>query len=204
MRKKLIHVAIEMFGKQGFDGVGTRKIAAAAGTSMASITYHFGGKEGLYLAAAEHIFDQLHIALQGFPSGMPGAADSRESRLAASCAMLRRIGDFMLQEQSAPFALFIGREQQAPTPEVFKMMDQKMRPVMEMLVSQVEFLRPDLDDAQVRATTLYLFGMAITLRHSRASLRLLLGIEEIDPETGEMLLGQLTQSARLVLSGGNV
>ena len=63
MRDKLIHAAIERFGKRGFDGVGTREIAAAVDTPMSSITYHFGGKEGLYLAAAEHIFDHIHDVL---------------------------------------------------------------------------------------------------------------------------------------------
>ena len=36
-----------------------RAIATAAGTTMSSITYHYGGKQGLYLAAARHIADQM-------------------------------------------------------------------------------------------------------------------------------------------------
>ena len=55
MRERLIQVAIQRFGELGFDGASTRDIAAAADTTMSNITYHFGGKEGLYHAAAEAI-----------------------------------------------------------------------------------------------------------------------------------------------------
>src|SRR3546814_4490035 len=34
-------------------------LAKAAGTAMSSITYHYGGKEGLYLAAADYIVSQM-------------------------------------------------------------------------------------------------------------------------------------------------
>ena len=118
MRNRLIRVAIDKFGKRGFDAVGTRELAAAVDTPMSSITYHFGGKEGLYLAAAEHIFDQLDALMDNQGTVFPGADASRDQRLTALCDRLRRVGEFMLREESAPFALFISREQQAPTPEV--------------------------------------------------------------------------------------
>ena len=202
MREKLILAAIERFGKQGFDGVGTREIASAVGTTMSSITYHFGGKEGLYIAAAEHIFDQLHEQVfASIDSAMPELANHEQQR-DAICLRLCTIGQFMLRDESAPFALFIGREQQSPSPGVLNLLRGKMLPMLEVTVAQVKRLRPDLDDRQARAVTLFLFGMAITLRHSRASLRILLDIDEIDPETAAMLLDQLDQSARRLLTGG--
>ncbi|HSG33595.1 MAG TPA: CerR family C-terminal domain-containing protein [Sphingomonadaceae bacterium] len=195
-------MAIDKFGQEGFDAVGTREIAGAVGTAMSSITYHFGGKEGLYLAAAEHIFDHMQSVVRSEPDRLPGPEATADQRISMICTVLRQVGEFMLAKESAPFALFIGREQQAPSPGVLKLMNERMRPMMEALVSQVRLLRTDLDDRQARATTLYLFGMAICLRHSRASLRLLLGVDEIDPVTSDMLLGQLEANARLVLEGG--
>lgn len=201
MRDKLIQAAIVKFGRDGFDAVGTREIAADVGTNMSSITYHFGGKEGLYLAAAEHIFDSLQQVLESSPSDFPGDGAGAVERLDWLCTVLARVAEFMLQEESAPFALFIGREQQAPSGPILKLMNEKMRPMMDAVVAQVEALRPDLSPAQARATTLYLFGMTVTLRHSRASLRLLMQVEEIDPQTANILLDQLQNTIRLVLSG---
>src|SRR5215472_19361062 len=56
---RLLDTAVDHFGRRGIDGASTRAIAAAAGTAMPSITYHYGSKQGLYLAAARHIADQI-------------------------------------------------------------------------------------------------------------------------------------------------
>ncbi len=201
MREKLIHAAIERFGKRGFDAVGTREIAAAVDTPMSSITYHFGGKEGLYHAAAEHIFDFLNETVISRGPDLPGEDASPEQRIAAVCTLIRSVGEFMLSEQSAPFALFIGREQQDPSPQVRQMMQTKIMPMIQQLAKQVARLRPELDEMQAKAVTVFLFGMALTLRHSRASLGLLLDCESFDAGTRAMLLGQLESSVRAVLAG---
>src|SRR5438552_17576968 len=57
--QRLLDAAIDHFGRKGIEGASTRGIAAAAGTTMSSITYHYGSKQGLYLAAARHIADQM-------------------------------------------------------------------------------------------------------------------------------------------------
>lgn len=202
MRTKLIHVAIEKFGKRGFDAVGTREIAAAVDTPMSSITYHFGGKEGLYHAAAEHIFEHLQTHVATRLEDLPGPDADREDRIATICRALRRIGIFMLNDESAPFALFIGREQQDPTEGVLQLMKERIVPMMLGLVEQVRILRPELSEEQAKAVAVYIFGMAITLRHARASLGLLLEKETLDDATKDMLLDQLEQSARSVLTGG--
>ncbi len=202
MREKLIHAAIERFGKRGFDAVGTREIAAAVDTPMSSITYHFGGKEGLYHAAAEHIFDYLKETVGSRRPELPGGEATPEQRISAVCAIIRSVGEFMLSEQSAPFALFIGREQQDPSPQVRQLMQIKIMPMIEQLAGQIAILRPELTEAEAKAVTVFLFGMAITLRHSRASLGLLLDCESFDAATSAMLLDQLESCARAVLAGG--
>lgn len=56
-RKKLIQAAIAVFGQLGFEGATTRALKERAGANLAAIPYHFGGKHGLYLAAAQAIAD---------------------------------------------------------------------------------------------------------------------------------------------------
>ncbi|MGB3795640.1 MAG: CerR family C-terminal domain-containing protein [Alteraurantiacibacter sp.] len=202
MREKLIHAAIERFGKRGFDAVGTREIAAAANTPMSSITYHFGGKEGLYHAAAEHICDHLNEAVLSRTPEFPGEGASPEQRLDTVCAIIRSVADLMLSEESAPFALFIGREQQDPSPHVRQLMQIKIMPMIERLVGQVAFLRPELAAAEAKTVTVFLFGMALTLRHSRTSLGILLDCDTFDGATRAMLLGQLESCARAILADG--
>src|SRR5687768_5192858 len=54
-RAELIEAALDVFGRLGYEGASTRVIAKTAGANLAAIVYHFGGKEALYLAVAEHV-----------------------------------------------------------------------------------------------------------------------------------------------------
>ena len=50
-RERLLLSAMRLFAEQGFANTSTREIALAAGTNVASISYYFGDKAGLYRAA---------------------------------------------------------------------------------------------------------------------------------------------------------
>jgi AcrR family transcriptional regulator len=50
-RERLLMAAMRLFAEQGFAKTSTREIALAAGTNIASISYYFGDKAGLYRAA---------------------------------------------------------------------------------------------------------------------------------------------------------
>ena len=50
-RERLLLAAMRLFAAQGFATTSTREIALAAGTNIASISYYFGDKAGLYRAA---------------------------------------------------------------------------------------------------------------------------------------------------------
>ena len=47
-RERLVRIGGELFARHGFDGVSVREIVSRAGANLGSITYHFGGKEGLF------------------------------------------------------------------------------------------------------------------------------------------------------------
>jgi len=58
-RRALIDAAITLFGTDGFRGTSTRAIAQKAGTNIASIAYHFGGKEALRVACGTAIAERI-------------------------------------------------------------------------------------------------------------------------------------------------
>ena len=61
-RAALIRAGAELFAERGLDGASTREIAARAGQNVASIAYHFGGKDGLYLAVAQELIRRVERA----------------------------------------------------------------------------------------------------------------------------------------------
>ena len=58
-RQALVSAAVEVFGESGLEAATTREIAQRAQQNIAAIAYYFGGKEGLYLAVAEHIVEVI-------------------------------------------------------------------------------------------------------------------------------------------------
>ena len=56
LRDKLLAAATPLFAAKGFSGTNVREIAGAAGVNVSLISYHFGGKEGLYSAVLSEQF----------------------------------------------------------------------------------------------------------------------------------------------------
>ena len=54
-RRRIIDVALRLFGERGYEGASTRDIAAAAGVNAPALQYYFDNKEGVYRACAEYI-----------------------------------------------------------------------------------------------------------------------------------------------------
>lgn len=63
-RAALLNTARAVFGVKRFDEVSTTEIAQRAGTAIGLINYHFGGKRGLYLAAADVVYAEFWDSLQ--------------------------------------------------------------------------------------------------------------------------------------------
>lgn len=99
-RERLLLAAMRLFGTHGYTRASTREIALAAGVNVASISYYFGDKAGLYQAAfsaispapADNIaqFDQpdftLRDSLEGFFRQM--LAPLQEGEVAELCMRL--------------------------------------------------------------------------------------------------------------------
>lgn len=61
-RARLVGEALRIFGERGYSAATTRELASAAGTTLPSLTYYFGGKEGLYIACAEAVVERFERA----------------------------------------------------------------------------------------------------------------------------------------------
>ena len=71
-RERLMMAAMRLFAEQGFANTSTREIALAAGTNIASISYYFGDKAGLYRAAFSDLSPDPREGIEAFSKpGMP-------------------------------------------------------------------------------------------------------------------------------------
>jgi AcrR family transcriptional regulator len=114
-RKAIIDAAMRGFAEKGFAATGTREIAALAGTNIASIAYHFGGKEGLRTACAEHIVELMGGVLeQARQDELPG--DPAAARIVLTALVRRVVAFLLLDPQARPVAGFLLREMAEPSP----------------------------------------------------------------------------------------
>jgi AcrR family transcriptional regulator len=54
-RERLLEAAINLFGRDGFDGTSVRAVADEAGVSWGLVRFYFGSKDGLRDAVEEHV-----------------------------------------------------------------------------------------------------------------------------------------------------
>ncbi|MHA1190282.1 MAG: CerR family C-terminal domain-containing protein, partial [Alphaproteobacteria bacterium] len=114
-REALIDAGLDQFGAKGFEATSTRDLAAAANANIASIAYHFGGKDGLRIACAAAIVARLSTAIALATGQLPvtltpeSAADRLETAI-------RTMVTFMIANpQAEPIAAFILREMTQPS-----------------------------------------------------------------------------------------
>ena len=197
---RIIEAALEQFGRLGFDGASTRDIAKAGGVAMSSITYHFGGKHGLFLACADHIADVIGGVLLPLREKI-NAQPPRSPQEAADwgLALLENFARLMLSPQSATFSSFIAREQQHPTESFERLYERFMRPMIDTSLGLLAISRPTLSDEERRALILHVMGMALVLRLARACVVRTMQVDDIDAATADFLITSLRRSAQGLL-----
>lgn len=198
----LIEAAIRQFGERGFDGASTRAIAAEAGTVMSSITYRYGGKEGLYLACADYIALQLvtHLkpTLECIASREPLDASGA---IEAVAALVETISRMMLTPESEDWAQFVIREQHRPGPAFEHLYSGVIRQMADAVVRLVRIARPSLNDSEARATGITLYGQALVLRAAHAAVLRTMRAERLSGAQQELLIQTIRANVHAILKG---
>lgn len=201
LSERLLDVAIDHFGRFGFDGASTRAIAQDSGTAMSSITYHFGGKEQLYLEAARHIGKCIaRVQAPALEAAQEKLNGTREQSVDAILGLIDSLAVMMLQPASETWARFIIREQQAPTAAFDAIYEGVIKDLSETLVALIKRIRPSLGEPEARSTAVLLVGQAMILRAGRASVCRVLHIDTIDEAAGDLLRSRLRENVLCILS----
>lgn len=146
-RERIIEIAGDIFGRNGFKSTTIRMIANEAGVNVAAVNYHFGDKEGLYAEVLDAIFS---AGFTRFPSdsGLT-REDPADIRLKAFIRgtlyrLLSHEGWGGLQGK----ARLIAREMLDPTAEFIRIVDRYIKPHKDMLVDILSRLVPLEDEPE--------------------------------------------------------
>ncbi len=200
---RLLDVAIDQFGLHGVEGASTRAIAAAAETTMSAITYHYGGKEGLYLAAARHIADQIGGRMEStIAAATKSCGENTTPRVAIEAILniLDRFGQIMVDDDSAAWARFVTREQMQPTKAFDILYGTFMSPMLDFLSNMlVRIGGSRMDMAEARLRVISIIGQVLVFRVARATLYRAMDWTEVDADNAREIREIIQRHAKAIL-----
>lgn len=207
-RQRLIEAALKVFGEHGFKGASTRAIAGEAGANIAAIPYYFGGKEGLYLAVAGYIADQITGRMgPGLNAAGKLADDPATTPEQRHQAMLALADGFISMlvgtEEAALWARFVVREQFDPTEAFDVLYDRVMGPsyvAIAKLLGPLLGLQPDSDVLKLRIFSV--IGQALVFRVARAAILRRLEWDAYTPERLDQIRAALRANLIAIMDAG--
>jgi len=208
-RQALIQAAVKVFGEFGLDGSRSRMLAEAAGVNVALINYHFGGKQGLYLAMLENIGDrvigQISPILDHIQDQMVTIGNDQRKLKEFSIASVEMVlfGMLMmfLSKEVAGFSIIVDREQQRPTVG-FDVIYRKFLGVVitniTALVAAAKGLDENSEDARLSA--IMLVGQVLVFRSAYATVTKFMKWDEIGEEQVATIKKQISETINATLS----
>jgi AcrR family transcriptional regulator len=157
-KARLIDAAGEVFAHHGFRSATVREICKRASTNVAAVNYHFGDKEGLYVAVLEH---SLRSARRKYPPdlGLGDEATPEEKLRAFIHSLLLRI---LGEGVPAWHGKLMAREISDPTDALKKLVQSSIRPLHVYLVSIItELLQEEKPVRGKKNDEIFLCAMSI-------------------------------------------
>jgi len=209
-RRALIEAAITEFARDGFHAASTREIARSSGANQALIGYHFGGKEGLYLAVFQFIAEQIQarvgsavVPIEAYLAELRDdkalTKAQREQCIAHLMQLVEGIAHLHTDPQTMPWAQLIMREQQSPTKAFDILYEGFMSRYLGIVTRLVQRLRPDLsrDEAALRVITV--LGQILVFRVARSTLLRHMSWQDVGPAEVDMIIKQIKANLTAML-----
>jgi AcrR family transcriptional regulator len=183
-RQRLIEAAILTFAEKGFDGAGIREIALRAKANSALVTYHFSGKEGLYLECLRYIFTRKACRVAELALAPPlQGAEARKDAIQRLRNHIRAFTQDLMacdpldpQDPLGEAAMaLMAREMQAPRPASSALLMEQIRPHVDHLMGCLQVLRPDLSWGELLNMGMSIQGQLLYFRNSLGIVRLIRG-----------------------------
>ena len=187
-RTSLLRAASDEFLQVGFHAARVQRITTQAGVGLAAINYHFGSKEGLYLAVLEH---HAALAIQHAPLPVDDQLSPREQLAGLVESLLHRMVDPASPSRIGPLIL---REMMNPTAAL----DQMFARVGIVQAGQAlavlrRIVGPKVSETQLRMALFSLFGQCIFYLSCQPMVQRLAPGWQADPDTLRHVAAHITQ-----------
>ncbi|WP_395448469.1 CerR family C-terminal domain-containing protein [Aminobacter sp. UC22_36] len=202
-RMALVMAALQLFGRQGFDGTSTREIAAQANANIGSIAYHFGGKEGLRLAAADYIVETIRtIVAQAFG----GAAQiqrvtSEQAEAQIDATVERMVGFMVARPEAGEIVQFVLRELSTPTDALDRIYTGVFEPVHRRLCQLwAAATGEEAESEKTRISVFMMIGQVVYFRIARAAVMRRMDWADIGPAEAAKVIGVAKENVAAIIA----
>ncbi|HEY6395116.1 MAG TPA: CerR family C-terminal domain-containing protein [Candidatus Binataceae bacterium] len=199
-RQRLIDAALRIFGEHGFEGASTRMIAEEAGANLAAIPYYFGGKEGLYRAAAQFIVDratrEVIPVVNKIDEALKKGRLPRHATLGLLHELLDRFSDFVLgSEEADDWSCFVMREQMQPGAAFEILYEGVMRRTSEACANLLALLlRQRQDDPKIMVRALAILGQIVVFRIAQTTALRVLGWKDFSAQRLKLIQSVVSEN----------
>jgi TetR/AcrR family transcriptional regulator len=176
-RLAILDAALDLFSERSFDGATTRSIAERAGVTQPLLNYHFAGKEELWRAAVDALFERFRTSMQERLSGLRGVDDVTIAQL-----LVRHFVEF--SAANPQLHRIIMQESKHESGRLDWLVETHVRPLYESAVAMFDRLAASGKIAPVPPAHLYylLTGASATVFVMAPECRRLTGVDPFAPE----------------------
>jgi len=196
-RLALVDAALQLFGDKGFEATSTREIAARANANIASIAYHFGGKQGLREACARAVAMRLKTLVGEaiLANEIPGDGDAALRILEAG---LKAFAHFIITRPEARnIAAFMLREIGRPGPTLDLIYGELVDPVHTRLCELLGVATGrDPKSPTIKLAAFTLAGQVVYFRIGREVVLKKMDWREIGPDEADDILALIVGNLR--------
>lgn len=201
----MLEAAGRLFALQGFDGVSTRTLARAAGVNLSAITYHFGGKEGLYHAVLEQLVvdtdPMVLTVVERLGEGTARADGNAEALATLTAWFVRHLLTSILGEARYRWQMALMlREFYQPSEEFPMLLEKRIDPLHNAVAELVAAAtgRPP-SEPETRLLTAAVIGQCMAFGAARTVVCARLGWDRYTPERVDQIVRTVTPAVLAML-----
>lgn len=195
-KTRLLLAAGPVFAEKGFQGATVREICETAQVNIASVNYHFGDKESLYVETVRRARQMRaeQYPMPEWPAGTPAEVRLRQ--------FIKTMVERMLAEEETPWQLrLLMREVLEPTEACRQLVNEYFRPQMERMHQMLRELAPHVSDAMLHKIGFSIIGQCFYYRVSRQIVELLETPERMATEYGPAQIAEHVATFSLAALG---
>lgn len=198
-REKLIKIGARLFALNGFNGVSMRALSKEAGTNLATVSYHFGGKSGFYEAILYAILERKNKIFPSEDSIRAKIELMKVGRLTGFEIISWFIKDFvkgLLDGTDNIWAVIIINRELAQPGEMYPILEEKfVKPSFVNINLMLEaILGEDADPVEINVISEALIGISLKFVHKKEFLSRI-GEDSYSPELVEKVTDILSKRA---------